>query len=76
VSSAPPPDRFLHRRQQLGAEIREARLGANLTQEQVALAIGIDRPSIVEIEQGRRNMTIDTLLRITDLIGIEVRLVR
>ncbi|MFM9681086.1 helix-turn-helix transcriptional regulator [Streptomyces brasiliscabiei] len=76
MSSAPPPDSVLTRRTRLGAQIREARLGANLTQEQVALSIGIDRPSVVEIEQGRRNMTIDTLLRITEAVGLEVRLVR
>ncbi|MGW6910229.1 helix-turn-helix transcriptional regulator [Streptomyces sp. NPDC054940] len=49
---------------------RDARLRANLTQETAALRVGIDRPSIVEIEAGRRNMTIDTLIGIADAIGV------
>jgi transcriptional regulator with XRE-family HTH domain len=66
----PPPDWVLARRRVIGERIREARRRAHLTQEAVANRIGIDRPSIVEIEQGQRNMTIDTLLRIADAIGV------
>lgn len=70
MPSAPPPDPYFPRRRAIGERIRAARLQADLTQERLALAIGIDRPSIVEIEAGRRNMTIDTLLRIADTIGV------
>lgn len=72
VPSAPPPDSLFPRRRAIGAHIRAARLQANMTQEQVALEIGIDRPSIVEIEAGHRNMTINTLLRIADTLGVPV----
>lgn len=70
MPSAPPPDWVLTRRRAIGARIRAARIHANLTQEALALRIGIDRPSIVEIEQGQRNATIDTLIRIADAIGV------
>lgn len=70
MSSAPPPDWVLNRRRAIGAHIRDARLAANLTQETVALRIGIDRPSIVLIEQGQRNATIDTLIRIADVLNV------
>lgn len=70
MPSAPPPDPLYPRRRAIGEHMRAARLHANLTQEAVALRAGIDRPSIVEIEAGRRNATIDTLLRIADAIGI------
>lgn len=36
----------------------------------MALRVEIDRPSIVLIEQGERNATIDTLIRIADAIGV------
>lgn len=65
-----PPDRTPALRRVIGEHIREARLHANLTQETLALRIGIDRSSIVEIEQGQRNMTINTFIRIADAIGV------
>lgn len=72
MPSAPQPDPYLPRRRAIGQKVREARLRANLTQETVALRLGIDRPSVVEIEAGRRNMTINTLLGVADAIGVPV----
>ncbi|MFE7072733.1 helix-turn-helix domain-containing protein [Streptomyces sp. NPDC057620] len=69
-SAAPPPDWVLARRRAVGRQIREARLYANLTQEKVALDTGIDRPSIVRIEQGQQSPTLDTLIRIAAAIGV------
>jgi transcriptional regulator with XRE-family HTH domain len=54
----------------IGAQIRAARLHANLTQEAVANLTGIDRPSIVRIEQGHQSATLDTLILIADAIGV------
>ncbi|MFI1677082.1 helix-turn-helix domain-containing protein [Streptomyces sp. NPDC020607] len=68
-----PPDWVLTRRRAVGARIRSARQQANLTQERVALMIGIDRPSIVRIEQGQQAPTLDTLIRIADAIGVPLR---
>lgn len=70
MPTAPPPDPYFPRRRALGENIREARLHANLTQETVALRMGIDRSSVVEIERGRRNMTINTLMGLADAIGV------
>lgn len=67
---APPPDWVLARRRRIGERIREERRCARLTQEAVANLIGIDRPSIVLIEQGERNATIDTLLLIADALNV------
>ncbi|MGV9561491.1 helix-turn-helix domain-containing protein [Streptomyces sp. NPDC003480] len=50
--------------------MRAARQAAKLTQETISLRVGIDRPSIVLIDQGERNATIDTLIRIADAIGV------
>lgn len=60
------------RRRQIGARIGDERRRARLTQEFVANHVGIDRPSIVLIEQGQRNATIDTLLLIADAIGVDL----
>ncbi|MEU8968196.1 helix-turn-helix transcriptional regulator [Streptomyces monashensis] len=70
MPSAPPPDWVRNRRRVIGANIRTARLAANLTQEAVALRADTDRPSVVLIEKGERNATIDTLIRIADAIGV------
>lgn len=70
MSSGPPPDWVRNRRRAIGANIRTARLAANLTQETVALRADTDRPTVVLIEQGERNATIDTLIRIAEAIGV------
>jgi transcriptional regulator with XRE-family HTH domain len=68
--STPPPDWVTARRRQIGAQIRAARLHANLTQEAVANSTDIDRPSIVRIEQGQQSATLDSLILIADAIGV------
>ncbi|HZF92097.1 helix-turn-helix transcriptional regulator [Streptomyces sp.] len=69
-SASPPPDWVLARRRAVGDRIRAVRLNANLTQEAVALAAGVDRPSVVRIEQGQQSPTLDTLIRLADAIGV------
>ncbi|MFJ3097333.1 helix-turn-helix domain-containing protein [Streptomyces hydrogenans] len=68
--SAPPPDWVLDRRRRIGAQIRAARLHANLTQEQVAHAVPMDRATYNRIEQGHAAALLDTLLLIADAIGV------
>ncbi|MFJ8154793.1 helix-turn-helix domain-containing protein [Streptomyces sp. NPDC094468] len=65
-----PPDPLFHRRRAIGEHIRHARTNVGLTQEALAHRVGLDRPSIVEIEAGRRNATVNTLLRIADELGV------
>lgn len=68
--STPPAPWVLTRRQQIGDQIRAARLYANLTQEEVANRIGMDRPSYNRIEQGHASALLDTLILIADAIGV------
>ncbi|KUF18483.1 helix-turn-helix domain-containing protein [Streptomyces silvensis] len=70
MPSARPSDSVLARRRVVGERIRAARRHANLTQEAVALTTGLDRPSVVRIEQGQQAPTLDTLFRIADAIGV------
>lgn len=69
-SASPPPDWVLQRRRAVGERIRAARVNANLTQERVALAAEMDRPSVVRIEQGQQSPTLDTLIRLAAAIGV------
>ncbi|MDP3911463.1 MAG: XRE family transcriptional regulator [Gemmatimonadales bacterium] len=51
------------------ARLRDARIQAGLTQEQVADYLGIRRPAIAEIEAGKRAVKSDELLRLAELYG-------
>jgi transcriptional regulator with XRE-family HTH domain len=70
----PPLDhpRLLARRREIGDNIREARLAANLTQEAVALQAGIERTTLNRIEQGHSAARIDSLIQISEVIGVEL----
>jgi transcriptional regulator with XRE-family HTH domain len=72
VPTADRADWLTARRRRIGARIGDERRRARLTQEAVANQVGIDRPSMVLIEQGARNATIDTLLLIADAIGVDL----
>lgn len=55
----------------IGMAVREARQDRQMTQEQVAQAVGLTRTSIVNIEAGRQRLTIDTLYDIADALKIQ-----
>ena len=54
----------------LGDEIKKARLGAKLTQEQLSYAAQIDRTYVSMLENGKKSPTVDVLFRICHAIGI------
>lgn len=56
----------------LGRRIREERLKRNLTQEQLAEAIEISNSYMGQIERGERSLTIDTLIRLTNVLRVTV----
>lgn len=70
--SSPPPEWVLVRRRQIGDQIRAARLDANLTQEAVANAIPMERPNYNRIEMGHSAATLDTLLLIAEVLGVDL----
>jgi Zn-dependent peptidase ImmA (M78 family)/transcriptional regulator with XRE-family HTH domain len=53
--------------EKLGARIRETRLAAGLTQEQVAEVLGIPRTAIVQIESGKRAVSTLEISRFAQL---------
>jgi len=57
---------------EIGRRIRTVRLAANISQEALAAMIGMTRGNYARIEQGRTNVTLDTLLRIARGLGSEL----
>ena len=59
-------------RQVIGSRLRLGREMAGLTQGQVAKIRGWHRPTVSEIEAGRRRVSADELANLADLYGISV----
>ena len=55
----------------LGIKIRDARIQKGLSQKQLALRIGMKQPDISRIEEGKKNITLFTLIRLCKVLGIE-----
>lgn len=56
----------------LGVRIREERLRLNLTQAELAEAIDISDTYMGAIERGERSLTLDTLVRLVNRLGVTV----
>jgi transcriptional regulator with XRE-family HTH domain len=56
----------------LVARLRSARERAGLSQGQTARLLGVHRPTISEIEAGRRAVKADELTRLADLYGVTI----
>lgn len=56
----------------MGERLKRAREYLNLTQEQVANILNVDRDAIVRIEKGERKVTTDELVNISELYCIEI----
>ncbi|MFC8002899.1 helix-turn-helix transcriptional regulator [Streptomyces olivaceus] len=59
--------------QRIGRCIRDVREYHNLTQEAVFLAVPMNRAHYQDIEAGRANPTLRTLLRIARAIGVSLQ---
>jgi transcriptional regulator with XRE-family HTH domain len=57
---------------ELGLRIREVRRTQGLTQEQAAEHLGMLAPNYARVEQGRANVTVDTLVRVANALGVPV----
>ncbi len=56
----------------LGAVIKNLRLEANLSQEQLAERCGLQRPYVGLLERGEKAMTVETVSRIAEGLGIKL----
>lgn len=57
---------------EISKRVRFAREIAGLSQAQVADALGIHRPSVSEIEAGRRRVSADELVTLARLFGVSI----
>ena len=53
-----------------GSTVRELRKARGLSQEKLALEIGMDLTSVNEIERGKRNPTLMTIVKIAGALGV------
>ena len=56
----------------LGRRIREERQKLNLTQEKLSESIGVTTTYIGQIERGERCPTLDTLINISNSLGVSI----
>jgi DNA-binding XRE family transcriptional regulator len=66
----PVPDHVLVRRRAIGQRIRDARVAAKLTQEKLGEQVDLTRVTIGNIEQGNHSPLLDSLLLISDALGV------
>lgn len=59
-------------KEQIGLRIKEIRRTRNLTQEQLALASGLDRTYIASVEMGKRNISIVNLEKIARALNVSL----
>lgn len=53
-----------------GTRVREARHARGLSQEKLAFATGLHFTYVSDVEQGRRNVSLLTLVRLADGLGV------
>jgi transcriptional regulator with XRE-family HTH domain len=58
--------------ERLGQRIREERLKLNLTQSQLAEDVDISDTYVGQIERGERSLTLDTLVRLVNRLGVSI----
>lgn len=54
----------------LGQRVREARKGCDLTQQELADQTGLSIKTVQDIEAGKKNTSYETLLALTERLGI------
>ena len=58
----------------IGEAIKAKRIAVNLTSEQLAIACKISRSTLFAIESGTGNYSIDALLKVLDVLSIDIKL--
>lgn len=54
----------------IGSVLREAREQSGLTQQELALRAGMDRAYVNEVENGKRSLSVDRMLRLCAAIRV------
>lgn len=61
----------LAQRKAFGARVRELRLTAGLSQEELAHRAELDRSYVGQVERGERNISLDNIYRLAATLEIE-----
>ena len=59
----------------IGEQLRDRRAQLGLVQLQLATLSGVNIRTIQLVEQGKANPSLDTLLKLTDTLGLNIELV-
>ncbi|MEU7032760.1 helix-turn-helix transcriptional regulator [Streptomyces sp. NPDC046237] len=70
---ADQPEWITSAQQALGLRVRDARMHADLTQEQLSERAGIDRSTIQRIEGGQNDAKFSHLLRVAQALNLPAR---
>lgn len=62
-------DKYLKR---IGARIRELRLSKKISQVELAYQCGFDKSNMHRIEKGGNNLTVKTLLTISEILEVSI----
>ena len=57
----------------LGSVIRRRRRASSLTIDQAADLLGVSRRFLIELENGKRRASVDTVLRVLQALGLDLR---
>jgi len=60
-------------KQKLGQLIRERRNFLNITQKELAEISGVTLRKLVDIENGKANPTLDTLVKLFEVLGLQIK---
>lgn len=56
----------------LGRSVRDYRIERGISQEELGFRSGLDRTYVGSVERGERNATYETLIKLTDGLGVEL----
>lgn len=56
----------------LGSEVRRVRRGQGLTQDDLALAAGVSRRFVIEVERGKPTSQVGKVLHLLAILGVRV----
>jgi len=57
----------------IGQKVRQLRQEQNLTQEELAFKVGVDRSYMGFVERGEKNPTLSTLMKIAKALKISIK---
>lgn len=65
-------EQWARRRLQVGGRIRELRISSGLTQEALALEVGMSRNMLIHLEWGKRSIAYERLWDIASVLGVTI----